>query len=230
VATDVAARGLDVDDVTHVINYQCPEDEKVYIHRVGRTARAGKGGTAITLVDWDETVRWKAVCDALDLPFHSPAETYSTSPHLYVELDIPEDAGRTLPVERQVRAGLAAEEVEDLGETRRGRRGERRRVGTRRRRTGGRSAEAGPEHETVERASAEPARPRRKRLRTRSGKPVNDGQPAAADAPDASAAANAPRADGQPADGAAEAPRRRRRRRGRGRASGPEHSDTKPAS
>ena len=54
VATDVAARGLDVEGVTHVINYQCPEDEKIYIHRIGRTARAGASGTAITLVDWDD--------------------------------------------------------------------------------------------------------------------------------------------------------------------------------
>ena len=44
VATDVAARGIDVDDVTHVINYQCPEDEKTYVHRIGRTGRAGKTG------------------------------------------------------------------------------------------------------------------------------------------------------------------------------------------
>src|SRR5699024_4649511 len=58
VATDVAARGIDVDDVTHVINYQCPEDEKTYLHRIGRTARAGASGTAITLVDWDDLPRW----------------------------------------------------------------------------------------------------------------------------------------------------------------------------
>ena len=44
VATDVAARGIDVDDVTHVINYQCPEDEKTYLHRIGRTGRAGNDG------------------------------------------------------------------------------------------------------------------------------------------------------------------------------------------
>ena len=44
VATDVAARGLDVDDVTHVVNYECPEDEKAYLHRIGRTGRAGRDG------------------------------------------------------------------------------------------------------------------------------------------------------------------------------------------
>jgi len=52
VATDVAARGLDVDDVTHVVNYECPEDEKAYLHRTGRTGRAGRAGVAVTFVDW----------------------------------------------------------------------------------------------------------------------------------------------------------------------------------
>ena len=50
VATDVAARGLDVDDITHVINFDPPEEPSVYTHRVGRTGRAGRGGTGITLV------------------------------------------------------------------------------------------------------------------------------------------------------------------------------------
>lgn len=54
VATDVAARGIDIDDITHVINYQIPEDEQAYVHRIGRTGRAGKTGIAVTLVDWDE--------------------------------------------------------------------------------------------------------------------------------------------------------------------------------
>src|SRR5207244_2951339 len=67
VSTDVAARGLDVDDVTHVINYQCPEDEGTYVHRIGRTGRAGKEGVAITLVDWDEEPRWKLISDTLGL-------------------------------------------------------------------------------------------------------------------------------------------------------------------
>jgi superfamily II DNA/RNA helicase len=93
----VAARGLDVEGITHVINYQAPDDEKTYIHRIGRTARAGASGKAITLVDWDEVPRWKLICDALGLPFHEPAETYSTSEHLFLELDIPHDAGPRPP-------------------------------------------------------------------------------------------------------------------------------------
>ena len=50
VATDVAARGLDVDDITHVINFDPPEESSAYTHRVGRTGRAGRSGTGITLV------------------------------------------------------------------------------------------------------------------------------------------------------------------------------------
>jgi superfamily II DNA/RNA helicase len=108
VATDVAARGLDVEGITHVINYQAPDDEKTYIHRIGRTARAGASGKAITLVDWDEVPRWKLICDALGLPFHEPAETYSTSEHLFLELDIPEDAGPRPPGADEPRRERAA--------------------------------------------------------------------------------------------------------------------------
>lgn len=91
VATDVAARGIDIDDVTHVINYQCPEDEKTYVHRIGRTGRAGRTGVAVTLVDWDELNRWAAIDAALGLGIPEPVETYSRSPHLYTDLGIPQD-------------------------------------------------------------------------------------------------------------------------------------------
>ncbi|MGN6132375.1 MAG: DEAD/DEAH box helicase, partial [Nocardioidaceae bacterium] len=77
VATDVAARGIDVQDVTHVINYSCPEDEKTYVHRIGRTGRAGATGVAVTFVDWADVTRWKVINKALDLPFDEPVETYS---------------------------------------------------------------------------------------------------------------------------------------------------------
>jgi superfamily II DNA/RNA helicase len=92
VATDVAARGIDIDDITHVINYQCPEDEQAYVHRIGRTGRAGKTGIAVTLVDWDELPRWTMIDKALGLGSPDPAETYSNSPHLYAELGIPAEA------------------------------------------------------------------------------------------------------------------------------------------
>ena len=96
VATDVAARGIDIDDITHVINYQIPEDEQAYVHRIGRTGRAGKTGIAITLVDWDELERWSMINTALKLDCPDPAETYSNSPHLYEELNIPTDAGGSI--------------------------------------------------------------------------------------------------------------------------------------
>ena len=91
VATDVAARGIDIDGITHVINYQCPEDEKTYVHRIGRTARAGASGTAITFVDWDELTRWGHINQALDLKMAEPKETYSSSDHLFVEIGIPKN-------------------------------------------------------------------------------------------------------------------------------------------
>jgi superfamily II DNA/RNA helicase len=117
VATDVAGRGIDVEDVTHVVNYQCPEDDKVYLHRTGRTGRAGKTGVAVTFVDWDDMPRWGLINKALDLGIPEPTETYSSSPHLYADLDIPEGVTGTLPRSARTRAGLDAEVLEDLGET-----------------------------------------------------------------------------------------------------------------
>jgi len=93
VATDVAARGIDIDGITHVINYQCPEDEKTYVHRIGRTARAGADGIAVTFVDWDELARWKMIDGALALGLPEPEETYSSSEHLFEVMKIP--AGTT---------------------------------------------------------------------------------------------------------------------------------------
>ncbi|GAA5156533.1 DEAD/DEAH box helicase [Nocardioides marinquilinus] len=104
VATDVAARGIDVAGVSHVVNYSCPEDDKTYVHRIGRTGRAGATGTAITFVDWADIHRWKMINKALDLPFEEPQETYSTSEHLYHDQGIaPGTKGRIVdpaPVER----------------------------------------------------------------------------------------------------------------------------------
>ncbi|MFK4109234.1 DEAD/DEAH box helicase [Streptomyces sp. NPDC002176] len=156
VCTDVAARGIDVGGVTHVINYQSPEDEKTYLHRVGRTGRAGNKGTAITFVDWDDIPRWQLINKALELGFNDPVETYSTSPHLFSDLNIPAGTKGVLPRSERTRAGLGAEMVEDLGET--GGRGAR----------GGRSArgsrpEAAPERERAERSERTPRRRRRMR-------------------------------------------------------------------
>jgi superfamily II DNA/RNA helicase len=89
IATDVAARGIDIDGITHVINYQCPEDEKTYVHRIGRTARAGAAGIAVTFVDWDDLARWKMIDTALVLGLPEPVETYSSSEHIFEMLNIP---------------------------------------------------------------------------------------------------------------------------------------------
>ncbi|MBY6678150.1 DEAD/DEAH box helicase [Rhodococcus sp. BP-332] len=115
VATDVAARGIDIDDVTHVINYQCPEDEKTYVHRIGRTGRAGRTGIAVTLVDWDDIPRWQLIDKALGLDIPDPVETYSSSEHLYAELDIPH--GTTGSIAKR-RAETPAAEKTDTRSTR----------------------------------------------------------------------------------------------------------------
>ena len=123
VATDVAARGIDIEGITHVINYQCPEDENAYVHRIGRTGRAGREGVAVTLVDWDEEARWKLISDTLGLDKPEPVETYSTSEHLFADLNIPRGANGRLPVSQRTRAGLSAEVEEDLSGGRGGKRG-----------------------------------------------------------------------------------------------------------
>ncbi|MET9243556.1 DEAD/DEAH box helicase [Nonomuraea sp. NPDC003709] len=153
VATDVAARGIDIDDVTHVVNYDCPTDDKTYVHRIGRTGRAGRTGISVTFVEWEELTRWKMINQMLGLDFADPEETYSTSPHVYSELNIPEGTKGVLPHASRSRAGLSAERLEDLGETGRARvRGGRRR------------------DEREERREERPARTPRQRRRTRGGK------------------------------------------------------------
>ncbi|QEU91997.1 DEAD/DEAH box helicase [Streptomyces kanamyceticus] len=218
VCTDVAARGIDVGGVTHVINYQSPEDEKTYLHRIGRTGRAGAKGIAITLVDWDDIPRWQLINKALDLGFPDPVETYSSSPHLYEELDIPVGTKGVLPRAERTRAGLGAEEIEDLGETggrgRGGRSGgrteDRERGRDRNRDRGDRDRDrSGPP------AAAEderPARTPRRRRRTRGGSPLDaTATPAATTAPVAPAAQEAVAA---PEATEPRTPRRRRRTRG----------------
>jgi superfamily II DNA/RNA helicase len=89
VATDVAARGIDIEAISHVINFDCPDDENAYVHRIGRTGRAGASGVAVTLVDWADLAKWQRINSALGLPFIDPLETYSSSEHVYIGLGIP---------------------------------------------------------------------------------------------------------------------------------------------
>jgi superfamily II DNA/RNA helicase len=151
VATDVAARGIDVEAVTHVINYECPDDEKTYLHRIGRTGRAGASGVAVTLVDWADVTRWKVINNALDLPFEDPAETYSTSEHFLRDLGIPREAtGRITLAPKQ--SGPDAE--------------------------GGSASDA---KKRESKKSSRPRRRKRQRRRTRGGRPVDEAESRAKD-------------------------------------------------
>jgi superfamily II DNA/RNA helicase len=210
-ATEVAARGLDVDDVTHVVNYECPDDEKTYVHRIGRTGRAGRAGVAVTFVDWRDMHRWKLINDALSLGMAEPEETYSTSEHLFAELDIPREATGTLPRAMRDRAGLEAEAVEDIGETGRIRSPRRGSAG---RGSGGSSGSGGRGGRTRKSAGDGTAQAGstagRRRRRTRAGRDVgaaeSGAQPSGETAPEQSAG----QASGE---GSGQAPRLRRRRR-----------------
>ncbi|WP_184929623.1 DEAD/DEAH box helicase [Saccharothrix ecbatanensis] len=216
VATDVAARGIDVEGVTHVINYQCPEDEKTYVHRIGRTGRAGRTGVAVTLVDWDEMPRWKLISDTLNLGKPEPVETYSTSDHLFAELDIPSGSSGRLPMGQRTRAGLGAEPEENLKGDKKTRK---------RKRTGRAGGDAAPAPETSSSAGSSSSttgsgsgeeggtRPRRRR-RSRAGVAPEGGQPSEASADvTAGAPASAEASSSEPSTAEGDRPRRRRRRR-----------------
>jgi superfamily II DNA/RNA helicase len=210
VATDVAARGIDITGVTHVVNYECPDDEKTYLHRIGRTGRAGEVGTAVTFVDWEDGYRWGMINKALDLPFPQPEETYSTSEWLFTELEIPKTATGTLPRAQRTREGLDAEQIEDLGETGRRRPPARQEGGDRhgrgdRRDSSARPARSDRQPRSTDTPTERPARARRPRQRTRAGQPVDSAT--ATSQPDTARPAAEPAADG-----AASGPSRRRRR------------------
>jgi superfamily II DNA/RNA helicase len=218
-ATEVAARGLDVDDVTHVVNYECPDDDMTYVHRIGRTGRAGRTGVAVTFVDWRDMHRWKQINDALNLGKPEPEETYSTSEHLYTQLDIPREATGTLPRAMRAREGLQAEVLEDIGETGKirsaagsrpardsgpggpGRSGGSGGSGSRRGQARGgsgqpRKVSASPAPEDGGQAAGGATRARRRR-RTRAGRDLGPGQQAPGQAGGPGQASPAPASSGQ---------------------------------
>jgi len=164
VATEVAARGIDVDDVTHVINYSVPEDEKAYLHRVGRTGRAGRLGTAVTFVDWEDLARWTHINNELSFGQPDPMETYSSSEHLFADLSIP--AG----TKGRIRASTRVEGAKPTGD-RGGRPGQKR--------SAPRSGSARPKSDSKDnkqaagsevRSESRPPRSSNTRNRTRGGK------------------------------------------------------------
>ncbi len=160
VATDVAARGIDITDVSHVVNYECPDSEMTYVHRIGRTGRAGAKGVAVTLVDWADVTRWKVINKALGLSFPELVETYSTSPNLSADLEIPEGT----------RGRVKAAEPREPKPHRDHKSGDHR---------GGdhRSGEHKGHHGNGENKTDRPKRSRN-RQRLRNGKPVSDGDAA----------------------------------------------------
>lgn len=151
VATDVAARGIDVTGVSHVINYECPDNDATYVHRTGRTGRAGNSGIAVTLVDWPDLARWRVISKTLDLDLE-PVETYSSSAHLYSDLEIPEGTKGKLPGAKPP--------------------AERKPEGAKKRRRGSATHAAGDRPKKP--AGGDPDKPRRKRRRKRAGVDVTD--------------------------------------------------------
>jgi superfamily II DNA/RNA helicase len=191
VATDVAARGIDVAGVTHVINYSCPEDDKAYVHRIGRTGRAGASGIAITFVDWADLHRWKMINKTLDLPFDELQETYSTSEHLWHDQGIPPGTkGRIVPEKPR-------EPRSDRGSDR-----------------GGRGGRDGDRRERGD-------RPQRDRNRTRSRSGGGGGESVAAEAAPAVATASTGSGEASEGGASRTRNRRRRRRSGSGEGKAP---------
>jgi superfamily II DNA/RNA helicase len=173
VCTDVAARGIDVADVTHVINYSCPEDDKNYVHRIGRTGRAGATGIAVTLVDWADVTRWKVINRTLNLPFDEILETYSTSENLYHDMGIPAGTkGRLVPESpREARAQRESRDTRGPREREGSSRGNRQRSRTRQGKASD-STTASAGNASTERASSSSAASSgrsRNRRRSRSG-------------------------------------------------------------
>lgn len=161
VATEVAARGIDVDDVTHVINYSVPEDEKAYLHRVGRTGRAGRLGTAVTFVDWEDLARWTHIDKELQFGQPEPLETYSSSPHLFEDLGIPAGTKGRIAASKKVEG---AKPSTDKGSSRPGQKRSASRNNS------GRPKPDSKDKSQESRSESKPSKPRT-RNRTRGGQP-----------------------------------------------------------
>ena len=213
VATDVAARGIDVDDVTHVINHRVPEDEKTYLHRTGRTGRAGNEGTAITLVDWDDLPRWKVINDALELGVPEPVETYSSSEHLFYDLNIPLGTKGRLPREERVAEGMGDEFFANAREERESRDGRGSRRDSRGRGGRSRDGEKGGRRGGRSRDGEKGGRSEGRRRSERSAERSSERSGTESEAPRQRRRTH--RVEGQPVEGksAERQPRRRTRRR-----------------
>ena len=132
VCTDVASRGLDIAGLSHVINYDTPEDDRAYVHRIGRTGRAGAAGVAVTFVAWNEMDTAELIRRRLDLTDEPVHEVYSTSPLLGELFDLPtvEEAAAARAAAAPARAAAepAAEEAPARRRSRSAARRRRRRI------------------------------------------------------------------------------------------------------
>jgi superfamily II DNA/RNA helicase len=192
--------------VTHVVNYECPEDEKAYLHRIGRTGRAGREGVAVTFVDWNDLQRWRTINAALNLDFADPIETYSTSDHLFAALTIPAGATGVLPTAQRDRLGLEAESLEDIGETGKSRFRGRSRASDKQPASGRNARSDRQDHGG---SGTQGTRTQRNRRRTRAG------QPADRSAAGHGSASREATEDGQEVRGRTDGAQRRRRQAGR---------------
>ena len=147
-----------------MINYECPDTDATYVHRIGRTGRAGHTGVAVTLVDWPDVTRWKVISKTLGLDCETPVETYSSSPHLYTDLDIPEGTKGRLPRSaRPPREARSRRETTSEGGTRR-----------RRRRRSSTESQGDRPPSTSTGGAEESTAPRRRRRRRRAGVDVTE--------------------------------------------------------
>jgi superfamily II DNA/RNA helicase len=96
VATDVAARGIDIDDIGVVIHYDPAKDSKDYLHRSGRTARAGRDGWAVTFVEYNQHTQMRILQRTLRLPLTDPIEVFSNNIKLLSLTDFNDDAPITI--------------------------------------------------------------------------------------------------------------------------------------
>jgi len=122
VATEVAARGLDVDNASHVINYDCPDDEKMYLHRIGRTARAGATGVAVTFAEFNEVDRVNVIRKAVGADVELK-EIFSTSDELTEMFGLPDQTpwghfGSSKPSDRSSRSSDTRSTAQSDGRSR----------------------------------------------------------------------------------------------------------------
>jgi superfamily II DNA/RNA helicase len=220
VATEVAARGLDVDNVTHVVNYDCPEDEKMYLHRIGRTARAGRAGVAVTFVEHNEMERANLIRRAIDRTDLEVREMFSTSPELTALFDLPTE----VPWARSV-ARRRAPEDGDGGRGGRGGRGggERGGRGGSGGREGGQRERNDKRRDDAPRAESRPEKspePRPEKRERRRDDTPRERSPRAEEPREEPSRNDGPRETDSPAGPEGEARTSRRRRGGRGRGRG----------